>query len=128
MITSINDNFSQNSSINASLAIKCQIKQEMYAYILTIDCADRVAKSHPGSEDANTCMYVCVDDVCERTDLIELSVGAENEGEDVKHFDPYHTAGLIPFRDTVEYKRWTAKIQTQHGLNKTEIKVMTNKV
>lgn len=47
---------------------------------------------------ACACMCVCVS-VCECTDLIELSVGTENEGQDMKHFNPYHTAGLVPFRE-----------------------------
>lgn len=37
--------------------------------------------------------------VCESTDLVELSVGTENEGQDMKHFDSYHTASLIPFTE-----------------------------
>ncbi len=39
--------------------------------------------------------------MCEHTDLVELTVGTENEGQDMKHFDPYHTASLVPFRETV---------------------------
>lgn len=33
------------------------------------------------------------------TDLVELPVGAEQEWQDMEHFDPYHTASLVPFRD-----------------------------
>lgn len=38
--------------------------------------------------------------MCEHTDLVELTVGTENERQDMKHFDPYHTASLVPFRET----------------------------
>lgn len=34
--------------------------------------------------------------VCVHTDLVELSVGIENKGQDMKHFDPYYTASLVP--------------------------------
>ena len=35
------------------------------------------------------------------TDLVELSVGTENERQDMKHLDPYHAASLVPFRESV---------------------------
>lgn len=33
---------------------------------------------------------------CDHTDLVELSVGAEHERQDMKHLDPYHSSRLIP--------------------------------
>lgn len=46
------------------------------------------------------------DSVCgECADLIELPVGAENERQDVKHFDPNHSSTLVPFRETMEEKQ-----------------------
>lgn len=33
----------------------------------------------------------------DHTDLVELSVGAEHERQDMKHFDPYHSSRLVPF-------------------------------
>lgn len=50
------------------------------------------------------------------TDLIELSVGTENEGQDMKHFDPYHTTSLVPFRE-----RGTRKITMQQTWGDTGI-------
>lgn len=32
------------------------------------------------------------------TDLIKLPVGAENEGQDMKHFDPDHSPVFVPFK------------------------------
>lgn len=43
--------------------------------------------------------------VFELTDLIELSVGTENKGEDMKNLDPNHTASLIPFRKTEKERK-----------------------
>lgn len=43
-------------------------------------------------------MYFTVMDAeCDHTDLVELSVGAEHERQDMKHFDPYHSSRLVPF-------------------------------
>lgn len=36
----------------------------------------------------------------EHTDLVQLSVSTENEGQDMKHLYPYHTPCLVPFRET----------------------------
>lgn len=35
--------------------------------------------------------------VTPHTDLVELSVGAEYERQDMKHLDPYHSSRLVPF-------------------------------
>lgn len=62
--------------------------------------------------------------VFERTDLVQLSVGTENEGQDMKHFDPYHTASLVPFRET---QTITGKIKQQQRGGDTGVKVTSNK-
>lgn len=41
-----------------------------------------------------SCALAC-DTQRDHTDLVELSVGAENEGQDMKHFDPYHGSRLV---------------------------------
>lgn len=40
--------------------------------------------------------HLACDAECDHTDLIELSVGAEHERQDMKHFDPYHSSRLVP--------------------------------
>lgn len=40
--------------------------------------------------------YHACDTEWDHPDLVELSVGAENEGQDMKHCDPYHTSRLVP--------------------------------
>lgn len=49
----------------------------------------------------NQSPYIACDTECDRTDLVELSVGAENEGQDMKHFDPYHGSRLVPLSKMV---------------------------
>lgn len=45
--------------------------------------------------------YRACDTACDHTDLIKLPVGAENEGQDMKHFDPDHGSRLVPVSKTV---------------------------
>lgn len=57
-----------------------------------------------------TCALAC-DTECDHADLVELSVGAENEGQDMKHFDSYHGSRLVPLRKMVTEEQ-TAKFIT----------------
>lgn len=47
-----------------------------------------------------SCALAC-DTQRDHTDLIELSVGAENKGQDMKHFDPYHGSRFVPLSKMV---------------------------
>ena len=64
-----------------------------------MECTYKLADNTHDSKNAEICVPVC-----QCTDLVQLSVGAENKGQDVKHFDPYHTASLVPFRETAGKK------------------------
>lgn len=52
--------------------------------------------------------YLSSDTECDHTDLVELSVGAENEGQDMKHFDPYHGSRLVPLSKMEQTEKMTA--------------------
>lgn len=67
-----------------------------------------------------------MDAECDHTDLVELSVGAEHERQDMKHFDPYHSSRLVPFSKMTAKRDAYCKSKTRLFKTKTFKKNMSD--